>query len=154
MLIDPAAYRLVGTATCQAFSTVSSLAAPEATSVTATTTGQQPQSPVISYSHRSSATVTGHQPQSPVISHSHRSPVFSHSHQSSASFTVHQPQSPVLGISHPSSATVTGHRRAVTATTAVRGGFCVGLCTVSGRFSSGGQPVEDPAHSFYRGGAS
>ncbi len=76
LLIDPAANRLVDTATCQAFPTVSSLAMPAATAVAATTAS--PQSVVISHSHRSSASVTGHQPQSPVnsLSHSHRSAAF------------------------------------------------------------------------------
>jgi hypothetical protein len=78
-----------------------------ATTVTAAATGHQPQSPVISRSHRSSASVTSHQPQSPVLSLSHwssatvtapqpQTPVISHSHQSSASVTGHQPQSPVV----------------------------------------------------------
>jgi hypothetical protein len=71
LLIDPAANRLVDTATCQAFSTVSSLAMPAATAVAAAAT--LPSTPVISHSHRSSASVTGHQPQSPVSSFSHRS---------------------------------------------------------------------------------
>ncbi len=71
LLIDPAANRLVDTASCQAFSIVSSLAMPAATAVAAAATPLQ--SPVISHSHRLSASVTGHQPQSPVNSPSHRS---------------------------------------------------------------------------------
>ena len=101
LLIDPAANRLVDTATCQAFTTVSSLATPAATAVAAAAT--PPSTPVISHSHRSSATVTGHQPQSPVISHSHRS---------AAAVTGHQPQSPVSSFSHRSAAPPTAEPRA------------------------------------------
>jgi hypothetical protein len=66
LLIDPAANRLVDTTSCQAFSTMSSLAMPAVTAVAAAAAALPPQSPVISHSHRSSAAVTGHQPQSPV----------------------------------------------------------------------------------------
>ncbi len=155
LLIDPAANRLVDTATCQAFSTVSSLATPAATAVAAAAT--PPSAPVISHSHRSSATVTGHQPQSPVISHSHRS---------AASVTRQQhfpppspgPALPAADVKTPSglsAAALSAGREALPLqppppNIIVR----VAVCTAPGGFSTGVEPVQGPSYSFYRGGAS
>ena len=149
LLIDPAANRLVDTATCQAFTTVSSLATPAATAVAAAAT--PPSTPVISHSHRSSASVTGQQPQSPVSNLRHRS----------APPTTAEPRASFGGGRRKTALRVVGCRlerwqRGPAATAAAaehhRGG--VAVCAASGGFSTGGEPVQSPSHSFNRGGAS